>query len=419
MRTNLLLGTVLIFVAMSGIACAAIEEDWAHERRNVAPEGIEHTYWDFEEGSNLMPFNNQHPTIAAFMNVVTSYPENMFGTDEPSYVCKGGRGMHIYPYDYYKNPDGTPVDFIYIVNGRSAFAPRTGPDILGKYWPGMESLIVFKDDTHYISFLVSTGSNLYIRLYDSKNNVIHYEHIECNTDRTGSEPPEFTRFSVNITDKQIAAMKLQGSFNAWHIDDLIVGGAPAYPEERRDYGYAAERLKEIAGAKYLEHGRGYDPSAEVLYPPDRILNEELLYWDPDTKEFLFGEGRCDEGAIIWAFNVDDDLVNWAGIDGQIKHDFTEHVEYGQHQPGDVFFIDYNADGCYDEVGMVIFPETIGDSTFDIIRIIPETGVSYDQSALINAVYSDGVAGTVEYQHLPDAPKGGHSPYPKIPGKFVP
>lgn len=421
MRTKTIIAAVLIFVAMSGIACAAIEEDWAYGRRNAAPDGIEHAYWDFENGcGNLLPLHNQHPGVAAFMNVMSAYPgDNMFNCDEPATVYDRGRAMHIYPYDFYwMNDERTePVPFIYIVNGHYAFAPRTGPDMLGKYWPGIEALIVFKDDTHYVSFLVSTGCNLYIRLYDSKNNVIHYEHIGCNIERNGSDPSEFTRFSINMSDKQIAAMKLRGGFNSWQIDDLIVGGYEGYLGERRDYGYAAERLKELIGAEYLKYGLGYDLYMEEFYPPDMILNEELLYWNPDTKELLFDEGIYDEGAIVWAFNVDDDIVNWAEINDQIKHDFTENVEYGQHQPGDVFFIDYDADSCYDEVGMVIAPETIDGTTYDIIRIIPEDGVSYDQSEFINDLYDDGVTGFVDYRCLPDAPKGGHSPYPKIPRKF--
>ena len=142
-----------------------------------------------------------------------------------------------------------------------------------------------------------------------------------------------------------------------------------------------------------------------------------MYWDMYNKELKFGNGIYDEGAIVWAFNENEDIVNWGDIGNQEKHDFTEEVEYHNIQPGDVFFIDYNADSCYNEVGMVVEPVIYNGETCDIIRIIPGAGVCYDSSKHINMLYDGGIDGFVDYRSLPDDPKGGHSPYPKVPTKF--
>ena len=156
-------------LVISGLA-AADQEVWDYGRANTAMGGIEGAYWDFEEGSNCeLPFDNQHPEIATFLDVPSSI--NGYGPDQPSYACADGTMcgttrcyMRIYPYD-------TRQDWVYIVHGNCAFAPVTccveqGVCWLGECYPGIKAHIEFKPDTHYISFLACTGNNLYVRLYE-------------------------------------------------------------------------------------------------------------------------------------------------------------------------------------------------------------------------------------------------------------
>ena len=422
---NTILIAVILITLMSGMACAELEYDWEHGRRNVAPENISHVYYDFEEGSNCAPFNNQYPEVATFLTVLGTHP---YGADTPSYVQIGGRScgatrceMFIYPHPNLY-PNGTPRPWIYVLNERCAFAPITGPDTMGGYWPGMKARIQFKEDTHYISFLASTGGNLGVRLYDAKGsqyNPVYYETIPTNTDRVGTGPSESTRFYVHLPNMDIIRMDLSGSFNAWHIDDLIIGGEPGYVYERRDYSYAAERLKHLVGAQYLEYGAGYNILTREFYTPEQIIDSELPYFNPEIREVQTGEGIYDENAIVYAFNELEDIVNWLNINRMASRDFTEEIAHEDIQAGDVVFIDYPpADGCYDEVGMIIDPQYNQETGMyeDVIRIIPEEGVHYSSTNYINSLY-DTTYGFVDYRSLPDNPKGGHTPYPKIPSKF--
>lgn len=414
--------TLFVIVIMSGIVCAE-QEEWAYGQRNVVPYGIEYVMYNFEEGTNCGTFNNQYPDVAEFMNVSGTQP---YGVDVPSYSRIGGTTcgstrckMYIYPSPntYY---NGTPKNWIYVVNGRCGFNSITccnSPDCwLGDCWPGTRAYIATKKGTNYISFLVSTGGTMYFNLYDHRGNRLHSEKVYANYHRNGTEPSDFTRVSVYLPDKDIRAMTISGMFNGWIIDDMVIGEGNVY--ERRDYGYAAERMKEILGAKYLEHGHGYDLAMGEYVTAEEILNDVRPYINMDTGELEFGEGIYDEDAILWAFNENEDLINWKEINRMEKQDFKEEVAYEDIQPGDVFFIDYPSatgfpDGCYDEVGIVIEPTTIDGETYDIIRIIPgipDGGVSYDKSSSINDVY--GTYGFVDYRCLPDSPKGGHSPYPK-------
>ena len=225
---------------------------------------------------------------------------------------------------------------------------------------------------------------------------------------------------MHIPTEAIDSMTLSGSFNDWHIDELIVGGEPGYLGLRRDYGYAAERLKTLIGAPWLEFGTGRYIIMDRFYTADQIKNDDLLYWNPETKEILYAPGISDDGALVWAFNEHEDIINWGNIFDQAKHDFSEKIAYEDIQPGDVFFIDYApADGMPDECGIVIEPQYDQETGMyeDIIRIIPEAGVHYGSSEFINSLY-DTVDGFVDYRALPDSPKGGHSPYPKVPTKHI-
>ena len=416
---------------MSSIASAEQVEEWPFGQRNVMPDYIEGVRYDYEEGSNCGDFKNQYPDVATYLTVLSGNVPTGFGPNYPSYgrvggsMCGNTRGyMNIYPYSRYEN-------WTYVVNGMAGFSPITCCECdtcyTGDCWPGTDARIQFKEGTHYISFLASTGGNLYIRLYDMKGsqyNLVYYEKIIGNTDRVNGEPSNFTQFSIHLPNIDIARMDIRGSFNGWHIDDLIIGGEPGYlPEERRDYSYAADMMKKILGANYLEFGAGYNIVFAEFYTADEIINNELPYWNPETKELLTGQGIYDVNAIVYAFNVNEDLVNWMDINKQAKHDFKVDVAYEDIQPGDVFFIDYpddvtgQPDGCYDEVGMVIEPTSVDEfgNPENLIRIIPSAGVSLSSSAYINMLYGD--SGFVDYKCLPDSPKGGHSPYPKIPTKM--
>ena len=159
---------MLILVAMSGIATAD-QEEWAYGRSNTAMEGIENVMYDFEKGSNCeIPFDNQHPEIATFLDVPPTRLSPLgYGPDYPSYVRIGGSMcgttrcyMNIYPVD-------RGHDWIYIVNGAAAFSPVTCCESsecwTGECYPGINAKIEFKEGTTYISFLASTGTKLYAK----------------------------------------------------------------------------------------------------------------------------------------------------------------------------------------------------------------------------------------------------------------
>ena len=420
---------VIIIFLINGIASAEQISDWPYGKTNIMPDNVSGVMYNFENGGgNLVPFNNTFPEIATFLTVLDG---RGYGSDEPAYVWDRGRGMHIYPWDHWINPNGSSVDFIYIVNGHYAFTSRDGPDKLGGYWPGQKAHIEFKEGTNYVSFLASTGGTLYVYLYDNKGNSIHLEGIYANIDRVNDKPSEFTHFSFYSPNKDIVSMKLSGGYNFWLIDDLIIGGGENYiPQSRRNYSYAAERMKELLGLDYLQYGTAWDYIFGDYRTSEEMMdNKPDPYFDFDYKqpELEFGIGINDQDAILYAFNGDgEDLVNWWDTNKMEKQDFTEEITHEEIQPGDVFFIDYpqdfpdggyGPDGCYDEIGMVIEP-TIDDTgdVVDIIRIIPEVGVHYSSSEFINALY--GSSGEVDYRHLPDNPKGGHKPYQKIPGTKI-
>lgn len=425
---------VLLILLMSGIASAEQITDWPHEQRNEIPEGIEGVLYDFEEGSNCADFKNQFPEIATFLTVLGTQP---YGTsDWPSYVTYGGKTcgntrcyMKIYPWcGYYSN--GTPFEYVFVVNGRSAFSPMTGPDDLGGFIPGMKTHIVFKEDTRYVSFLATTSGNMYVTLYDKRGNRIISEKITITILREGTNPSNFTQFSYH-SDVDIASMKISGPFNGNHLDDLIIGGEPGYlPDQPTDYSWAAERLMLLAGAPHNPVGFGYEFLSGTFYSAEDIVSNSLVVnWDSENKEWTTGEGINNEGAIIWAFNKDSNLINNLDINDMASKDFKVLVEYGDQQPGDVAFIEYDTSMTdelsigYDETIMFIEPQIDPETgaTEDCIRILEEGGVHYADSEFLHALYGDDIGITptslFTVKRLPDSPKGNKAPYPNIPGKY--
>ena len=409
-------------------------EEWEYGRMNECPDGMDHVYWDFEIGSNLGVFKNPRPDVAVFESVSNSnccWP--CYDINEPSYVRKGASSgpncrckMHIYPYNT-KFRNGTEMPYISALTGNAAFSPRVMSSWC--YWPGCSAFIGFAEGTHYVSFLASTHGTLKVGLYDHKGNQLSVKYIYVNTKRVGDAPPNFTRFSIHLPDQDIGYMTLQGPFNGWNLDELIVGGEFVYmPDTRRDYSYAAERLKQLIGLPYHNFAIGFDLFTQRYFTAEELMDgKEDPYWDKRNRELIWVNGISDEAAIAWAFNGEEfgEIVNWAYINNQFNKDFTEEVAIEDLQPGDVFFIDYPEKdgfpfGFIDEVGMYVGDTVVDGKTYDIIRITPvidgKTEVCYDTVAWIEEMYAE--EGFVDYRCLPDNPKGGHSPYPKIPAKYI-
>lgn len=423
---------------MSSIASAEQVEEWPFGQRNVAPDNIEYVMYDFEEGSNCGDFNNQYPDIATFLTVLGGNVPTGYGPNYPSYGRVGGSMcgntrcyMNLWPYYGWKNAT-------FIVNGNVGFNSITCCECdtcyTGECYPGTEARIQFKEGTHYISCLASTGGNLYIRLYDMKGsqyNLVHSEKITVNIDRVNGEPSNFTQFWIYLPNIDIARMDIRGSFNGWHIDDLIIGGALGYlPDQPIDYSWAAERLKLLIGAPHNPNGFGIELLSGEFYPAEDIVNNPLVVnWDYENKVWMTGEGINNEGAIIWTFNENSNLINNLCINDMASNDFKVLVEYGDQQPGDVAFIEYDTGDTeegsigYDEIIMFIEPQIDPDTGAheDCIRILEEGGVHYADSKFIHALYGDdlGIVPTSLFtvKRLPDAPKGNKSPYPKILGKY--
>jgi hypothetical protein len=408
--------TAILITLVSGIAAADIETGWDYSKRNPLPDES-YIRFDFDGTS----FNS----YAGVVNFIHG-EENKW-----DFACIGERGYHIYPRDFFYNynhstdpPTRTQVDYIYIVNGKCGAQPVIWrcTNVKCEWWPGSEGMIEFPSGASDVSFLVSTGKNLEMLAYDKNAKLIGTSGVaHANIGRVPPNPSEFTRVSFKTSTPIIHAVIIRSDLiNFWIMDDLVIGGL-TFPDPPKDYNYAAERMKELIGAKFLEYGLGYDLVMGQFLTAEQIKDEIAdPCWNPDTKELFFDVGIYDENAIVWAFNVDEDVVNWGDINNQAKHDFTVHVEYGEQRPGDVFFLDYDADGCYDEVGIFIEPQNNPDTGAleDIIRIIPEAGVHYESSEYIHALYGGTTIDSfMDCMRLPDHPKGGHSPYPKIPSKF--
>lgn len=423
---------LILIIAMSSTATALVEEGWAHERQNVAMEGIEYAYWDFEEGSNCKPLQNQHPEIATFLDVPTSsYAPIGYGSCTPSYVTKDGSScgntrcyMRIYPWCGYV--DGEPLPWVYIVNGNAAFSPVTCCESsdcwLGECYPGFNAHITFKPDTHYISFLACTGYSIKVRLYDRRGNTLHYAKITKTIDRVGKEPSNWTRFEMHMPDKEIDSMRLSGSLNDWHIDDLIVGGEQGYLDEPVDYTYVAELAEQLHGVWWCEHALGFDYE-DFTYAEPFQFQEYLEFWNPETKQFESDQGISNPGLILWAYNHDSEELAGTSFVKQItpakmmKHDFKDDVDSADTQPGDVYFMDYlntrdgvaGQDGVADFIGMVV-PET--PTGMNLIASQPDLandpiGVIYSKKSIVES--SPAFMG---YKRLPGAIRGGKNPIPK-------
>ena len=325
--------------------------------------------------------------------------------------------MNIYPVD-------RGHDWIYIVNGNSAFAPVTccvESDMcswVGNCCPGVNAKIEFKEGTTYISFLASTGPKLYVRLYDRKGNWLYSETIDRTIDRVGSEPSNFTRFEVHLPEKEIGSMTLSGAFNGWHIDDLIIGGEHGYLNKPVDYSDVARLAQELHGVDYLEYGLGHDYVMMDYMDPwqfaDGMMGE---YWNPETKMFEEGEGISNAGLIVWAYNkvskelYDESTIKHITVAKMEKHDFKVDVDHANTQPGDVCFMDrrdrngeLGSDGYADEVYMVI-EET--PTEMDVITACPASGVIYSKKSTV-----EGSPAFMGYKRLPGVIRGGKNPIPK-------
>ena len=402
---------------MSIVVSAAIEEEWPFGVRNPLPDDPTYVRFDFEKNSTYF---GSYQGIVNFVDL----NENKWAS-----IPIGARGYHIYPMDFfYKYVNGTrmQVDYIYVVNGKVGAQPVFWrcTNVKCDWWPGNEARIEFPSGASDVSFLSSNGANLVMRAYDKTGKYIGSSDIAySNTDRIPPNPSNFTRVSITTKTSSIYAVEIiAGINNFWLIDDIVVGGL-TFPDEPINYNYAAERMKELIGVKFLEQGTGYDYFTEKYYTSQEIIDGDILYWNKYTKEVKIGNGIYDEDAILWAFNTNDDHINWKNIDKMASNDFKIEVKYGEQQPGDVFFLDYDGNGHYNEVGIFIEPmvDDTGDMV-DIIRIIPDAGVHYSTAKFIHALYGtdDDIdsSSSMNCKRLPDNPKGGHSPYPKIPTKFT-
>ena len=439
---QIIITAILIFL-MSSIASADQQYDWPWEKPNEVPENMTHVFYDFEDGASFSPYRQDLKTCE-FVDVPSEY--SYFGFDEPSYVSKYARAMHIYPYDYYYNPDGSQVDYIWIVNGDKAFAPRS-MNKLGQYYPGIGAKIIINEGAaiNYFSFLASTGCTLEVTIYDQDGNFLFYEEIYNNIYREGNNSSEFTQFYVYFPDHTIGWVELTGSYNAWHVDDMILGFSDIQPPEPDptpepiptpdptpepiptpdptpepelpvNYSDVAKKASTILGVDYLEFGLGYDYRFLDYADTENLTNppqpDGLEYWNPDTKTFMYGKGISDEGLIIWIYNsiakelYGESVVKWNTAPDMAKHDFTVSVLTGEEQPGDVYFMHGGEHGALDEVGIVV------DDDY-VITSRPDDGVIYVFKPMIEGVdiSNPDFAG---YYRLPVKINGGHTPIKKHP-----
>ena len=404
---------------MSGIASAGVQTGLPYEGTRNLPPDDSYAFFDFEEGTGmfqtLSPSYNEH---VKFVNIFVNNEENIWCYQDSEYPL-----LHVYPNNalFQDEAHTIPVTYTYLIQGRYAAATKVEV-FIGGYYIGTDAIIELPNGANHISFLVSTGNDVTMRAYSKTGKLIGAIRATRTIDRISlpNGPSTWSIISFNTSAPDIHKVHLTGTHNDWMIDDLVIGGLPQ--EDLINYEYAAERMEELIGVKFLEYGTGYDYSMEEYYTTQEIIDGNIPYWDPYKKEIKIGDGIYDEDAILWAFNVNDDLVNWKNIDKMASNDFKIKVKYGEQQPGDVFFLDYDGNGKYNEVGIFIEP-TIDDDgmVVDIIRIIPNIGVHYSSVEFIHALYGidDGIepSSSMDCKRLPNNPKGGHSPYKKIPTKF--
>lgn len=397
---------MLLVMMISGLASAEIVEDWPFGTRNTVPDGA--IMIDFEDGTqNLWKLTDYGHGISF---------EGLGDSEHWGYIEVGGRAMHLYPYDFYHNPDGTEVDFTYIVNGAFGAAPIEYDDTLGQPWPSAKGIIQFENGTNHVSFLASIGSTLEIKAYGKSGNYLGtsgraYDNIQRVYP---SGPSTFTQLSYTSTKPDIYCIEIIGTFNNWMLDDLVIGGLidPEPETDPTDYEYVADRAVQLFGVPYLEFALGFDYGDFTYMEVEQFEEGQFMeYWNPDTKNIEMGVGISDEGLVLWAYNYDSkelhdmNLVKWNTAADMLKHDFKEPVDFDDTQPGDVYFVDENQDGKADKVGMVITENTPG---MDLITVDPELGV-----VLMNSDTVETQQEFLGYYRLPETIHGGHNPIKKI------
>lgn len=399
---------------MSSVASAAIETDIPYGTRNHLPDDPTYVRFDFEDGGTHF---NSYPGVVNFVPL----DDNKWDS-----VQIGERAYHIHPMDFFHNLDGSQVDYIYIVNGDRAGQPIYWwcNNVKCEWWPGSKGRIEFPTGASDVSFFISNGAPVQMKAYDKTGKYLGYSGVAySNIERVPPNPSNFTRVSFTTEKPIIYAVEITTSQNNfWLGDDFVIGGL-TLPEQPTDYSWAAERISLLDGAVFNPIGLGYNLVMSEFYTVDEIINGQPMNWDPLNKELSFSPGINDAGAIIWALNENENIVNNLYIDDMADKDFKEWIAYGDQQPGDVAFIDYEADGYYDEVVMFIEPQIDPDTgaTEDCVRIIDEVGVHFVDSKYLHALYGVdngvGVQSFMDVKSLPDSPKGTKSPYPKVPGKF--
>ena len=416
---------ILLIFLMSSIVSAGVETGLPYTYKHFAPDET-YTLFDFEEGTgHFDPITtSQDNGTVEFVNVFANNRDQIWSYNDAEYSL-----MHVYPQNAFFQDDGiTPVNYTYLINGR--YAASTVVELyIGGYYTGTYGVIEFPQGTNHISFLMSTGHTATVSVFNKQGLPIDTTKVERNIDRVSlpNGPSTWSLVYSNTLKSDIYSIQITATCNDWLIDDLVIGEAiEDIPDVTTDYSYAAERMKLLIGAQYLKHGTGYDLYTGKYYTADEIKTIPLPYIDLDIKPYDvdWDIGIDNPGAILWAFNQESNVVKWYDLNDQMKHDFTEHVDYENIQPGNVGFIDYPeinnegevvvGDGLIDEAFIIVEP-IIDESgmVFDCIRIIPEAGVHYSNTEHINSLYNTETS-FVDYRRLKDNPKGGHKPYKTIP-----
>lgn len=433
-----ILVAALLILLMSGIATASytVETELPYEGTRNLPPDDSYAFFDFEmnEGdwrANLYPMaKSQLNGAVLFEDYAAMYYVRGNWTEVNNYwgySSKNGRAMHVYPNDWFWDyQNDTNVPWIHLIEGGWNACP------VAESWqpyPGTDGVISFPDGADEVSFLVSTGSKLRVKVYDKRDNLIEYVTVPRTIDRVELPDGPSTWARVTIKISGISWIHFSGPYNGWGLDDLCIGGL-TLPEEPVDYSWAAERLKLLIGAPYNPDGFGVEFLSGTFYPAEDIVSNPLVVnWDYENKEWITGEGINNPAAIIWAFNEEANIINNLDLNDMASKDFKVLVEYGDQKPGDVAFIEYDtgdtSEGAigYDEV--IVFVEPHVDKfgmTVDCIRVSKEDGVHYSDSDTLHYLYGTTVGPEITslftVKSMPKTPKGNKkSPYPNIPGKF--
>lgn len=395
---------ILFLIGTTGMASAVIVEDLPCGYRNIVPEGA--ILIDFEDAPK---YAEQVGDKSFNLWELHHYPglsfEPMGDAAYWGYAEKGGRGMNIYPLEYYDE-----IDYTYLVHGEYGFVPVHHDDVFGQFWPAASGLLRIENGTNHISIMASIGSSLQMKCYDKIGKYLGSSGIAyTNTQRISPDGPStFTQMSYTSTKSDIYCVEFIGRYNNWIGDDLVIGGMidPEHEPDLTDYEYVADRAVELFGVPYLEFGLGFDYGDFTYMEVDQFESGQFMeYWNPDLKEIEMDVGISDEGLVLWSYNCEGEkLVKWSTSPNMMKHDFTEVVPFDDIQPGDVYFLDANSDGDADTIGMVITENTPG---MDLITV-NEFGV-----VLMNSDITESKQEFLGYYRLPDSIHGGHSPIKKI------